>query len=95
MNMKSILLVLFLIELCQSASGSSTTPDPFKKDVKIEAPSKKNETQKKIIQVDDSSTPLSTAAESVITFVSVFVVGCVITISVYSWKKFKPSSSWR
>jgi hypothetical protein len=34
------------------------------------------------------------AAESAITFISVFVIGCVIVFSVYSWKKFSPSH-WR
>ena len=38
------------------------------------------------------STHLSTVAESGITFISVFIFGCVIMISVYSWKKFSESS---
>jgi hypothetical protein len=35
---------------------------------------------------------LSTVAESGITFISVFIFGCVIMLSVYSWKKFSDSS---
>ena len=74
-----------------------TTPDPFQKDVIVDEPgpkivSKNNQT--KGILMDKIQEHFSTAAESVITFVSVFVVGCVITLSVYSWKKFKPGS-WR
>ena len=38
------------------------------------------------------STHLSMAAESGLTFISVFVFGCVIIASVYSWKKFSESS---
>ena len=38
------------------------------------------------------STHLSMVAESGITFISVFLFGCVIMISVYSWKKFSESS---
>ena len=71
-----------------------TTPDPFQKDVKVEDPKKPQSNQTKGILMDKIQEHFSTAAESVITFVSVFVVGCVITLSVYSWKKFKPSS-WR
>lgn len=40
-----------------------------------------------------STTPLSMAAESAITFISVFIVGCVIIIFVYAWKKYTDSSS--
>ena len=71
-----------------------TTPDPFQKDVKVEDVKKPQSNQTKGILMDKITEHFSTAAESVITFVSVFVVGCVITLSVYSWKKFKPSS-WR
>ena len=38
------------------------------------------------------STHLSMAAESGLTFISVFAFGCVIIASVYSWKKFSESS---
>lgn len=38
------------------------------------------------------STHLSMVAESGITFISVFLFGCVIILSVYSWKKFADSS---
>ena len=38
------------------------------------------------------SSHLSMAAESGLTFISVFVFGCVIIASVYSWKKFSESS---
>ena len=103
-----ILIVLFkLIISCQYVvNGLSTTPDPFKKDVKVEdtkTKTKNNNSTKGsiLIPVTDNAggmvgvaTPLSTAAESVITFLSVFIVGCVITLSVYSWKRFKPSP-WR
>ena len=38
------------------------------------------------------SSHLSMAAESGLTFISVFIFGCVIIASVYSWKKFSESS---
>ena len=38
------------------------------------------------------STHISMVAESGITFISVFLFGCVIILSVYSWKKFADSS---
>ena len=40
------------------------------------------------------SAPFSMAAESAITFVSVFIIGCVIVFTVYSWKKLSPAH-WR
>ena len=89
----------WLLLLCFYCLGieAFTTPDPFQKDVKVEDPSgskKVQNNQTKGILMDKIQEHFSTAAESVITFVSVFVVGCVITLSVYSWKKFKPGS-WR
>ena len=95
-----IIFVLFQLFWCQYVFGF-TTPDPFKKDVKVEDTKPKvkntNSTKGSILNSvggADNATPLSTAAESVITFVSVFIVGCVITLSVYSWKRFKPSKGW-
>jgi len=88
--------LLFLCFYCLGIEAF-TTPDPFQKDVKVEDPSgskKVQNNQTKGILMDKIQEHFSTAAESVITFVSVFVVGCVITLSVYSWKKFKPGS-WR
>merc|ERR1712008_129196 len=95
-----IIFVLFQLFWCQYVFGF-TTPDPFKKDVKVEDTKPKvkntNSTKGSILNSvggADNATPLSTAAESVITFVSVFIVGCVITLAVYSWKRFKPSKGW-
>merc|ERR1712062_807245 len=88
--------LLFLCFYCLGIEAF-TTPDPFQKDVKVEDPSgskKVQNNQTKGILMDKIQEHFSTAAESVITFVSVSVVGCVITLSVYSWKKFKPGS-WR
>ena len=99
-----IQIAIILFKLCCHYAYGFTTgspPDPFEKDVKVEDHSKKiknNNSTKGSILIPDKggvvATPLSTAAESVITFVSVFIVGCVITLSVYSWKRFKPSP-WR
>ena len=96
-----IQILTVLLKLCwHYAYGFTTPPDPFEKDVKVEEPKKikNNNSTKGSILIPDKggvvATPLSTAAESVITFVSVFIVGCVITLSVYSWKRFKPSP-WR
>ena len=90
--------LLFVCFYCFLGIEAFTTPDPFKKDVKVADPSvgskKVQNNQTKGILMDKIQEHFSTAAESVITFVSVFVVGCVITLSVYSWKKFKPGS-WR
>jgi len=90
--------LLFVCFYCFLGIEAFTTPDPFQKDVKVADPSagskKLQNNQTKGILMDKIQEHFSTAAESVITFVSVFVVGCVITLSVYSWKKFKPGS-WR
>ena len=93
-------VILLILQLCAAANSSSTTPDPFKHDVKIED-TKKVDSKENVEQVEQDvgsrgliSTPLSTAAESVITFISVFIVGCVITLFVYSWRRFKPDP-WR
>ena len=100
-SIQIIVVLLFKLLWCQYVFGLPTTPDPFKGDVKVEDTKKVKNTNstKGILQagVDNGgvgATPLSTAAESVITFVSVFIVGCVITLSVYSWKRFKPSKGW-
>ena len=96
-----VIQILFFL-YCSGLAVQASTPDPFHKDIKnddIVRP--KNST--KIVagggvgggtKGKEGGTPLSTAMESVLTFISVFVVGCVITLSVYSWKKFKPTS-WR
>ena len=100
-SIQILVVLLFKMLWCQYVLGLPTTPDPFKGDVKVEDTKKVKNTNstKGILQagVDNGgvgATPLSTAAESVITFVSVFIVGCVITLSVYSWKRFKPSKGW-
>lgn len=94
-RLRTQVLLISVIQWVQSAN--LTTPDPFKHDVKME--DSKDTITKTDAKVDTSSpsllnAPLSTAAESVITFVSVFIVGCVITLSVYTWRRFKPSP-WR
>ncbi len=82
------------------AAVTPTTPDPNKHDVKMDLTTKPRPPDDKpyaassLTSGSGAATPLSMAAESAITFISVFVVGCVITLSVYSWKKFKPSE-WR
>jgi hypothetical protein len=77
---------------------AATTLDPFKQDVKVEdtrtRPVFPISKLSHISKASSSNTPFTMAAESVITFVSVFVVGIVITLSVYSWKRFKPTT-WR
>ncbi len=97
------LVAVLLTEIAEGAYVTSTTPDPNKHDVKMDSGTSKPRppgTADRQTPIADSfkaagnATPLSMAAESAITFVSVFVVGCVITLSVYSWKKFKPSN-WR
>ena len=96
------LLLMLLLQMCFCANlQTSSTPDPFKQDVKmVDQVKPKNQTVAAASKASEAAaTPsasvlLSTAAESVITFISVFVVGCVITLSVYSWKKFKPDP-WR
>ena len=98
------LLLMLLLQMCFCANlQTSSTPDPFKQDVKmVDQVKPKNQTvaaaaskaSAEVAATPSASVLLSTAAESVITFISVFVVGCVITLSVYSWKKFKPDP-WR
>ena len=89
-------IYIFYVTLMTVIGLEVTTPDPFHKDIKNNDIIKpKNDSAKMVPGAKKiGGTPLSTAMESVITFISVFVVGCVITLSVYSWKKFKPSS-WR
>ena len=67
----------------------NTTPPPEER-LSTSPSSSTNKTQK----TNHITTHLSTVAESGITFISVFLFGCVIILSVYSWKKFA-DSSWR
>ena len=93
MQLACILLICIYLNFTLALLTTKPPIDPFKNDIKMEtkAPKNNNET-KGILKLNyHQQVNLSTAAESVITFVSVFVVGCVITLSVYSWKKFKPS----
>ena len=91
----TIYIIQILFFLYCSGLAVTSTPDPFHKDIKNDDIVKpKNSTTTSKGGNEGGSTPLSMAMESVLTFISVFVVGCVITLSVYSWKKFKPSS-WR
>ena len=91
----TIYIIQILFFLYCSGLAVTSTPDPFHKDIKNDDIVKpKNSTTTSKGGNEGGSTPLSMAMESVLTFISVFVVGCVITLSVYSWKKFKPTS-WR
>ena len=65
-----------------------SSPSSLPSTVTIGNLSSTNKTEK----TKNVSTHLSTVAESGITFISVFIFGCVILISVYSWKKFSESS---